>query len=87
MSTPPTLTIKVQLFAAYREAFGCNQLVWQVAAGTTAGDLLDRLLADRPELERWRKVTRLGVNLSFVPPETVLADGDEVAPIPPVSGG
>jgi sulfur-carrier protein len=47
----------------------------------------DRLRAAHPELSRWQDITRYGINLQFVPPETLLKDGDEVVLIPPVSGG
>lgn len=81
------ITITVRLFAAYQEAIGLPELVWTVPAGSTVATVHDRLLSEHPELEQWRKVTRFGVNLAFVPPETPLQDGDEVVPIPPVSGG
>ena len=42
----------------YREAFGCDQLVWQVAAVVPAGNLLDRLLSHRPEAQWGRLVVR-----------------------------
>jgi sulfur-carrier protein len=32
-------------------------------------------------------VTRFGINLEFVEPETIVKDGDEIVLIPPVSGG
>ena len=81
------LTITVQLFAAYQEAYGVSELVWQVPAGATVQTVLDRLLRDQPGLERWRHVTRFGVNLEFVALTTPLSPGDVVVPIPPVSGG
>lgn len=81
------ITITVKLFAAYQEAIGLPELVWTMPAGSTVATVHDRLLSEHPELEQWRKVTRFGVNLAFAPPETPLQDGDEVVPIPPVSGG
>lgn len=81
------ITITVKLFAAYQDAIGLPELVWTVPVGSTVATVRDRLLSEHPELEQWRKVTRFGLNLAFVPPETPLQDGDEVVPIPPVSGG
>jgi sulfur-carrier protein len=49
--------------------------------------VLDSLIAQHPQLAQWRSITRLGVNLQFVEPNEVLADGDEIVFIPPVSGG
>ena len=83
----PTITITAKLFAAFQEAYDVPELERTVAAGTTVGDIFDQILAEKPELERWRSLTRFGVNLQFVPPETVLQPGDELVAIPPVSGG
>ncbi len=81
------ITVTVKLFAAYQEAFQVPELQLDLPEPACAGDVLEKLLGDRPELERWRAVTRFGVNLQFVPPETPLQAGDEVVLIPPVSGG
>lgn len=86
-SNPKTIAITVKLFAAYRDAYGVPELQLSLPEGTTVDRLRDRLIADRPELDRWRDVTRFGVNLNFVPGNTALENGDEVVLIPPVSGG
>jgi sulfur-carrier protein len=82
-----TVTVTVKLFAAYQEAYGVTELALDLPMGTTVRDVCDRLLTEHPELEVWRNLTRFGVNLQFVEPETVLESGDEVVLIPPVSGG
>lgn len=82
-----SISISLKLFAIYQEAYGAEVLHWQVPPGSTVMDVYQRLLGDRPSLAEWQSVTRFGVNLEFVPPETVLQDGDEVVFIPPVSGG
>ncbi len=82
-----TITITVKLFAAFQEAYGLPELVKEVPLGTTVAQIFDQLLEEKPELEQWRSLTRFGVNLQFVPPETVLNNGDELVAIPPVSGG
>ena len=84
---PDSITIVVKLFAAYQEAYGVSDLTLELPIGVTVADLRDRLLADHPELTQWRDLTRFGVNLHFVEPDTVLQSGDEVVFIPPVSGG
>jgi molybdopterin synthase sulfur carrier subunit len=84
-SSPITITVK--LFAAYQEAYGVSELTLQFPSGTGVGQVYERLLQDHPDLEKWRELTRFGINLAFVEPETVLQDGDEVVLIPPVSGG
>ncbi|MEO0541466.1 MAG: MoaD/ThiS family protein [Cyanobacteria bacterium P01_A01_bin.105] len=82
-----TIRITVKLFAAYQDAYGQSELTVDLPGGTTVGRLCDRMLTEHPELQQWRPLTRFGVNLQFVPAETILTDGDEVVMIPPVSGG
>lgn len=82
-----SIEIKLKLFAAYQDAYQQSELELSVPQGTTVADVCDRLIRDRPELEQWRSITRFGVNLQFVSPETVVQHGDEVVLIPPVSGG
>lgn len=82
-----SISVTVKLFAAYQEAYGKPDLTLELPAGTTIAAVRDRLLAEHPELEQWRDLTRFGVNLQFVEPDTVLQSGDEVVLIPPVSGG
>ncbi len=82
-----TIHITVKLFAAYQEAYGLPELVLELPKGTTVAEVRDRLLSEHPELEKWRNLTRYGVNLQFVDPDTILQTDDEVVLIPPVSGG
>jgi molybdopterin synthase sulfur carrier subunit len=82
-----TITVNVKLFAAYREAFGVPEMVLEFPKQTAVAAVRDRLINEHPELTKWREVTRFGINLLFVEPDTVLQDGDEVVLIPPVSGG
>ncbi|HEY9828739.1 MAG TPA: MoaD/ThiS family protein [Stenomitos sp.] len=79
--------ITVKLFAAYQEAYGQPELKLEVPPGTTVAMVGDRLREPFPHLHALAAVTRYGINLDFVAPETVLRSGDEVVLIPPVSGG
>lgn len=81
------LTITVKLFAAYQEAYRVSELRLQFPVGTPVLAVRDRLIAEKPQLAEWQELTRFGINLQFVDPETLLQDGDEVVLIPPVSGG
>lgn len=85
--TPSSITVTVKFFAAFQEAYGISEVNWQVPDGTPAIEILNRCVAEHPQLEQWRDLTRFGVNLNFVTANTVLHDGDEVVLIPPVSGG
>ncbi|MEX0269790.1 MoaD/ThiS family protein [Leptolyngbyaceae cyanobacterium UHCC 1019] len=81
------IRVTVKLFAAYQEACGVSDLQLELPTGTKVEAVRDRLIAAHPQLAQWQDLTRFGVNLQFVPPETVLQSGDEVVLIPPVSGG
>ncbi len=81
------ITVTVKLFAAYQEAYGVPELVLEFPPETPVAAVGLRLQALHPELSQLRDVTRFGVNLQFVEPDTILQDGDEVVLIPPVSGG
>ncbi len=72
--------ITVKCFARYRALLGFEEL--EVPWAATLGDLL----AD-PRFAPLPKDALLAVNLGFAGPETPLQDGDEVALMPPVSGG
>ena len=81
------ITITLKLFSVYQEALGTEEKELSVPVGTTAEDVCDRLIADHPELAQWKELTRFGVNLQFVEPDSLLEPGDELVLIPPVSGG
>lgn len=76
------LTVTVRHFAALREARGCAQEEVQVPAGTTAVGLFHQLFGENSRF----KVAFLR-NQTQVAPETSLADGDELAFLPPFGGG
>jgi molybdopterin synthase catalytic subunit len=59
----------------------------ELAEGATLGSVFDGYAAKFPELERRRSSIMLARNQEFGTPATPLADGDEVAFLPPVSGG
>jgi molybdopterin synthase sulfur carrier subunit len=81
------ITVTIKLFAAYQEAYGVSELILKFPPQTPVAAVLERLISEHPELEPWRDLTRFGVNLQFVEPNTILQDGDEMVLIPPVSGG
>ncbi|WP_414542544.1 MoaD/ThiS family protein [Nostoc sp. CCY0012] len=82
-----TITVTVKLFAAYQEAYGVSELILELPQDTPVSAVCDRLIVEHPELTKWRDITRFGINLIFVEPDSLLQDGDEVVLIPPVSGG
>jgi sulfur-carrier protein len=83
----PDVTVTIELFAIYQETFGMEKISYQFPANTPVKAVLDRMIGERPQLAQWRDVTRFGINLEFVEPETIVCDGDKIVLIPPVSGG
>lgn len=81
------MEVMIRYFAMVREIVGKPSEERTLAAGTTAGDLLDQLAAEQPRLARLRPSIMVMVNEAYAPGGQVLADGDDVALIPPVSGG
>jgi molybdopterin synthase sulfur carrier subunit len=85
--THPSITITVKLFAAYQEAYGLSEIQLILPDQTPANFVLDRIIKEHPELAKFQDITRFGINLEFVSPDTRLQHGDELVLIPPVSGG
>jgi len=77
--------VKVLLFAALREVVGRPTCEIELATGATVRDLLDRLRGDFPALATVRFA--VAVNRRYAEDSQPLADADELALIPPVSGG
>ncbi|RMF00803.1 MAG: molybdopterin converting factor [Chloroflexi bacterium] len=77
----------MKLFARMRELVGAGALERDVAPNTSIAGLLEALKQEFPNLAAANPQTIIAVNQEFVDSSTVLADGDEVALFPPVSGG
>ncbi len=81
------MIIQLKLFAAAREAAGCETVEVEVPAAATVADLRSALVRQVPALSTWRKHLLIAVNQQYAADEQTLAEGDEVACFPPVSGG
>jgi len=81
------MRVRVRLFSTYREIVGAGDVAWTANSGTTLTDFLDAFLRRHPRLTPHRDTMLLAVNQAFAAPSTVLREGDEVALLPPVSGG
>lgn len=81
------MKVKTKFFAAIKDIVGTPEAELDLTSGTTAGDLFQRYCQQHPPLNRYAERIMISVNLEFVPPETRLSEGDEIAFIPPVSGG
>ena len=81
------MQIRVKLFASVKDIVGRREVVLDLPEGITAAGLLERFAADYPGLRGLAPSLLLAVNREYVEGNRVLAEGDEVAFIPPVSGG
>jgi molybdopterin converting factor small subunit len=79
--------ITVRLFASHREAAGVAEIIVDLPAGARAGDALAACRRAHPALPPMDSGIAFAINRSVAGPETELADGDEVALLPPVAGG
>jgi molybdopterin synthase catalytic subunit len=75
------MQIRVLLFAALREALG------ELEDGSTIGELLGSLESRHPALAASRGRVLIALNQERASEQTALSEGDEVALLPPVSGG
>ena len=81
------MTVTVILFAAARDLAGADSLALDLPASATVADLRAELARRVPALAKLLAKSAVAVNHDFVEDDRVLAPGDEVAIIPPVSGG
>jgi molybdopterin converting factor subunit 1 len=81
------MRVVVKLFARLRDIAGSSELNRDVPAGATAGTLWSSLVAEFPDLAAYTASISMAVNAEYAKGGTALVDGDEVAFLPPVSGG
>jgi MoaD family protein len=81
------MEVRVRLFARQREIAGAREVFVSLATGATIEDAWNAVAALHPALADGRPYVRFARNGAYADPETPLGDGDEVACIPPISGG
>jgi molybdopterin converting factor subunit 1 len=79
--------VRVRLFAIQRELAGAREVPLELADGSTVEDAWAAVAARFPLLAPGRPSVRFARNGDYAEPATALSDNDEVAFIPPVSGG
>jgi MoaE-MoaD fusion protein len=80
------MQVRVLPFGILKEWLGPDAATVELPLGATVADLLDKLGTDADRANRLRGIA-VGVNADFATASHELRDGDEVALLPPVSGG
>jgi len=81
------MQVRVLLFGSLREAAGAKELSVALPERARVVALRELLVASQPAFEKLAGRLRVAVNREFASDDALLADGDEVAFLPPVSGG
>jgi molybdopterin converting factor subunit 1 len=79
--------VTVQLFARLREIAGRQQWLCELPPGASVADLWRELAVTYPAMAEFASAVSCAVNTDFAPMSTELHEGDDVAFLPPVSGG
>lgn len=89
-AAPRTAAVAIVTFAGLRDALGFAEHRLAIDDATTIAQLWERVWRDARKSDQaaaLRNSTRFARNGTLVPAETVVADGDEIAFLPPVGGG
>ena len=81
------MRVTVRLFARLRDIAGAGELTRDIAQGATIRSVWHQLAGEYPELGPYERSISSAVNADYARMDQVLSDGDEVAFLPPVSGG
>lgn len=79
--------VRVLFFGVLKELAGKSSDEIELQDGARVGDLLLHYRSQAPKMGNWLPSIALAVNQQYAGPETILRAGDEVAFLPPVSGG
>ena len=81
------MRVTVRLFARLRDLAGSGELVRDVPAPATVQTVWQALVADMPTLREYERTMSVAVNADYAKMSAAVREGDEVAFLPPVSGG
>jgi molybdopterin converting factor subunit 1 len=81
------MRVTVRLFARLRDLAGAGELAREVPPGSTVAGVWALLVGEFPAFEAYGRSLSCAVNADYAKLHTPVADGDEVAFLPPVSGG
>jgi len=81
------MRVTVRLFARLRDLAGTGELVRDVAAPATVQTVWRSLVSEMPGLSDYERAMSVAVNADYSKMSAAVQEGDEVAFLPPVSGG
>lgn len=81
------MRVTVRLFARLRDIAGTGELVREVAPDATAATVWRALVREFPDLGAYERSMSTAINADYARMGDAVHDGDEVAFLPPVSGG
>ena len=81
------MRVTVRLFARLRDLAGSGELMRDVPEPATAHTVWQTLVTDYPALAEYEQTVSVAVNTDYARMQAQVSDGDEVAFLPPVSGG
>ncbi|MDH7507834.1 MAG: MoaD/ThiS family protein [Methanomassiliicoccales archaeon] len=81
------MKVKVKFFASYREIVGQHEITMDMNQGTKLSDLIEDLKRLYPRLHGFTDPIVTSVNKKYAGDDVILKEGDEIALLPPVSGG
>jgi molybdopterin converting factor subunit 1 len=79
--------MRILFFGQTKDVAGAPEMEIKIPSPVGADEVWDKIGAAHPQLAPFRKTTRLARNGEYAGRDTRFADADEVALIPPVSGG
>lgn len=81
------IRVTVRLFAQYAELIGAGAVVVELPAGATVADAVSAVRRQATNGQKLPERPLAAVNLAHVLPHQPLAEGDELALLPPLAGG
>ena len=81
------MIVQLKLFAAAKDHVGSDVVAIEIPAGGTIADLRQAIVASYPELEQVLRHAMFAINADYATDTSTIESTDEVACIPPVSGG
>lgn len=81
------MKIQLRFFSILKEKFKSDGREIEIFGEKSAREIFEEIFEDREVAKHFLPSTRFAVNCEYVSSDTMLKDGDELAFIPPVSGG